>query len=311
MLTNYTPSTPNQKKDNIKDDSTFENPICIHAPTPIIKEIKPPTTCKQWTLNDFEIGRPLGRGQFGCVYLAREAQTKMLVALKIISVKAILEFKMEKNIMREIEIHSHLVHQNILRFYGYFMHNNSVCLILEYATGGEVYKEIRKSPQKRLKEDLASSYFKQVVLGMEYLHSKHIIHRDIKPENLLVSLGVIKLCDFGYSIHTQGASRKRTICGTAEYLAPEMLVGKNSIYDNYVDIWGLGVLIIELVTGNPPFSGPKIKIKAKVEALNYALPSYVSYECADLIKRILNINPSSRLPLEKILEHPWITKYCA
>jgi serine/threonine protein kinase len=147
---------------------------------------------------------------------------------------------------------------------------------------------------------------------MEYLHSKHVIHRDIKPENLLVSLGVIKLCDFGYSIHTQGKGRRLTMCGTAEYLAPEMFTNKkeNSSYDYTIDIWGLGVLIIELVTGNPPFTGTRKEIEAKISAVKFTLPLFVSGDCTDLIKRLLDKNPSNRLPLEKVLTHPWITKYC-
>ena len=306
MNTSYIPITPNQKKEHSEE---FDHPINIHAPTPIFKEIKPSTAAKQWAISDFEIGRPLGRGQFGCVFLARETQTKLLIALKIINIAKIMNYHAEKQLMREIEIHSHLAHPNVLHFYGYFLFGERLCLILEYAPGGELFKEIRKSPQHRLNEEKAANYIKQVTLGMQYLHSKHVMHRDIKPENLLISLGTIKLSDFGYSIHTQGTSRRHTICGTREYISPEMLAGKIPSYGFSIDIWSIGVLIMEMVTGRPPFAGTKRDIDEKIKKIAYTIPTYVSQLCSDLIHKLL-VEMPNRLTLEDILEHPWVKKYC-
>ena len=277
--------TPTKKCDADQiEEKKFENPISIHTPTPIVKQIRPPTACKNWNIEDFDIGRPLGRGRFGCVFLAREKQSSLLVALKIINVAEILKHNMGIQLTREIEIHSHLDHVNILRYYGYFFIKDRISLILEYAPGGELYKEIRNSRDRRIEEDRASYYIKQTVYAMQYFHSKNVIHRDIKPENILLSLGIIKLSDFGWSIHTCKKKKRRTFCGTAEYFAPEMLNAAKDIkaYDYGVDIWSIGVLIIELVTGKPPFKGNRNEVLEKIMNLDYSIPQYVSEECADL-----------------------------
>ncbi len=206
--------------------------------------------CKLWSLSDFEIGRPLGRGKFGHVYLAREKSSKYIVALKIMFKKQLLASQIEHQLRREIEIQSHLRHPNVLRMFGFFWDDKRIYLILEYAPGGELFKELRHQPKGRFEEPLASNYIKQMANALLYLHSKHVIHRDIKPENLLNSLGTIKIADFGWSIHAPTARRK-TLCGTLDYLPPEMVDHKE--HDDRVDVWCLGVLCYEFCTGRPPF----------------------------------------------------------
>jgi serine/threonine protein kinase len=138
-----------------------------------------------WSLKDFDVGRALGKGKFGRVYLAREKQSGYVVALKILFKSELAEAQVEKQLRREIEIQSHLRHPNILRLYGYFYDQKRVYLILEYAAKGEMYKHLRK--HERFLEEQASrvfvlmQYIAQMTRALAYLHKKHVIHRDIKP----------------------------------------------------------------------------------------------------------------------------------
>lgn len=115
---------------------------------------------KKWTIDDFEIGKPLGRGKFGHVYLAREKKSKFIVALKVLYKKQLLKSNVEHQLRREIEIQSHLRHNNILRMYGFFWDDKKIYLILEYAPGGELYKDLKKQPHGRYTEEKAADFIK-------------------------------------------------------------------------------------------------------------------------------------------------------
>lgn len=260
-----------------------------------------------FSLASFEIGRPLGSGKFGHVYLAREKRTKAIVALKVLSKKQILNSGYEFQLRREIEIQSHLNHPNILKMYGYFWDAKRVYLILEYAPGGELFKELRNQPLRRFSEKDASSYIRQMISALEHIHQKNVIHRDIKPENLLNDNGTLKIADFGWSIHAP--KRKRhTICGTLDYLPPEMV--KKKEHDKTADLWCLGILCFEFVTGKPPFeSDDKESTYNKIVNLRLRFPSYVSVEAKDFISRMLMIDPVKRMNLAQAKKHPFITKY--
>lgn len=130
---------------------------------------------KKWTLSDFELGKPLGKGKFGHVYLAREKRTGFIVALKVLYKEELEEGKVEKQLRREVEIQSHLRHPNILRLYGYFYDDKKVYLILEYAAKGELYKLLREAG--KFSEEQAALYIQQMTHALLYLHSKHVIHR--------------------------------------------------------------------------------------------------------------------------------------
>ncbi|KAK4798458.1 hypothetical protein SAY86_030784 [Trapa natans] len=203
---------------------------------------------KRWTLNDFDIGKPLGRGKFGHVYLAREKRSNHIVALKVLFKSQLQQSQVEHQLRREVEIQSHLRHPNILRLYGYFYDQKRVYLILEYAAKGELYKELQKC--KYFSERRSATYIASLARALIYCHGKHVIHRDIKPENLLIGAqGELKIADFGWSVHT--FNRRRTMCGTLDYLPPEMV--ESVEHDANVDIWSLGVLCYEFLYGIPPF----------------------------------------------------------
>lgn len=152
---------------------------------------------KSWSLVNFDIGRPLGRGKFGNVYLAREKETKFVIALKVLFKKQIGLQGIEHQVRREIEIQSHLRHPNILRLYGFFHDEQRIYLILEYAPGGTLFNALKSV--ERFDEKTSAKYVKCLVSALIYLHERNVIHRDIKPENLLLSQDdQLKIADFGW-----------------------------------------------------------------------------------------------------------------
>lgn len=176
-------------------------------------------------------------------------------------------------------------------------------MILEYAAKGELYNELRKV--ERFSEKLSARYLRCIADALKYLHSKHVIHRDIKPENLLLGLkGEVKLADFGWSVHTQSL-RRQTLCGTLDYLPPEMVERK--MHDANVDIWSLGVLAYEFLTGQAPFAGDTEQDTfRRITSVELKFPSHVSTGARDLISKLLVHDPSARLSLDEVLKHPWI-----
>ncbi|CAM6128711.1 unnamed protein product [Calypogeia fissa] len=259
---------------------------------------------KRWCIDDFDIGKPLGRGKFGNVYLAREKRSKYVVALKVLYKNQLEQSQVEHQLRREIEIQSHLRHPNILRLYGYFYDSMRVYLILEYAAKGELYKELQRC--KVFTEKRAATYIASLAHALTYCHEKHVIHRDIKPENLLLGIrGELKIADFGWSVHT--CNRRKTLCGTLDYLPPEMVEGKE--HDTGVDVWSLGILCFEFLYGFPPFEAAKhadtYKRIVKVD-LKFPQKPIVSASAKDLICKLLVKNSSHRLPLSEVLCHPWI-----
>lgn len=202
---------------------------------------KSPSKKKIWTLADFDIGSKLGEGKYGNVYLAREKDSKFVLALKIISKKQIGLQKIEYQVRREIQIQGSLVHPNILRMYGFFHDKNRLYLILEFAPGGNLYHALKKN--KRFDERTAARYVRNLVSALAYLHDRDIIHRDLKPENLLICGDQLKIADFGWSVQEPTDMRRETLCGTLDFLSPEMIMRKP--HSKAVDLWSLGVLTYE------------------------------------------------------------------
>ncbi|XP_019292538.1 aurora kinase C isoform X1 [Panthera pardus] len=258
---------------------------------------------RRLTIEDFEIGRPLGKGKFGNVYLARLKESHFLVALKVIFKSQIEKEGLEHQLRREIEIQAHLQHPNILRLYNYFHDARRVYLILEYAPRGELYKELQKS--NTLDEQHTATIMEELADALTYCHEKKVIHRDIKPENLLLGFrGEVKIADFGWSVHTPSLRRK-TMCGTLDYLPPEMI--ERRTYNETVDLWCIGVLCYELLVGNPPFeSHSHNETYRRILKVDIRFPPSIPLGARDLISKLLRYQPLERLPLSQILEHPWV-----
>ncbi|SPO00104.1 probable protein kinase Eg22 [Cephalotrichum gorgonifer] len=280
-----------------------------HDESKVAERAAPPLP-RQLQLGMFEIGRPLGKGKFGRVYLARERSSGFVCALKVLYKAELQVESIQKQVGREIEIQSNLRHPGILNLYGHFHDSKRIFLILEYAGRGELYKHLQK--QGRFTERKAAHYVAQMASALRYLHRKHVIHRDIKPENILVGMyGELKISDFGWSVHAPG-SRRRTMCGTLDYLPPEMIDPKRADrhYDEKIDLWALGVLTYEFLVGHAPFEDEDAKTYARIVKGDMTVPAFVSDEAKDLIKKLLVVDPTKRLPLDQVQEHPWITKFC-
>ncbi|MCJ1328019.1 spindle assembly checkpoint kinase [Thelotrema lepadinum] len=265
---------------------------------------------KKLHLGMFEIGKPLGKGKFGRVYLARERISGFVCALKVQHKSELQQGKIEKQTRREIEIQSNLRHPNILKLYGHFHDSKRLFLILEYAGKGELYKHLRK--ENKFPEWKAAQYIAQMVSALKYLHKKHVMHRDIKPENILVGIhGEIKISDFGWSVHAPN-DRRNTMCGTLDYLPPEMIRpgSQDNYYTRAVDLWSLGVLTYEFLCGEAPFEDIPVQTQKRIARGDFSVPAFVSAEARDLIKKLLVLDPDKRLSLDDIQQHPWIVKHC-
>eukprot|EP00803_Ostreobium_quekettii_P006835 evm.model.scf_9.21 EVM.evm.TU.scf_9.21 scf_9:271424-278855(-) len=265
-----------------------------------------PRPGRAWSIDDFEIGKPLGSGAFGKVYVAREKVHKYIVAIKVVHKRQLTKARMEHQLKREIEIQTSLYHPNIIQMYTYFHDKDRVYLVMEYAAKGEIYSALQN--EGYFSEKKAAMYIAQVASALMYCHSRNVIHRDIKPENLLLQVdGTIKLSDFGWSILT--AKQRNTLCGTLDYLSPELL--GSEAYDFRVDIWSLGVLTFEFLFGDPPFqAGSRSETFRKIKQLELVFPKFrpISLEAENLIRRLLVVDPQKRITLPSVLSHPWLAK---
>ncbi|KAF4462703.1 AUR kinase [Fusarium albosuccineum] len=268
----------------IRKPLSVVSPEAVNAAQNAAPLIKQPSV-KKFHLGMFEIGKSLGKGKFGRVYLARERQSGFICALKVLY-KEEIQGSAQLQVRREVEIQSHLRHPNILRLYGHFDDTKRIFLILEFAGKGELYKHLRKAG--RFPEWRAAQYIAQMATALRFLHRKHVIHRDIKPENILVGIhGEVKMSDFGWSVHAP-SSRRLTQCGTLDYLPPEMVDPRRygKFYDEKVDLWSLGVLTYEFLVGEAPFEDTPVMTQKRITKADMTIPSFISPEAKDLIKRV-------------------------
>ncbi|EFO84680.1 CRE-AIR-2 protein [Caenorhabditis remanei] len=257
------------------------------------------------SIKDFEIGRPLGKGKFGSVYLARTKEGHFHCAIKVLFKSQLISGGVEHQLEREIEIQSHLHHPNIVRLYTYFWDAKKIYLVLEYAPGGEMYKSLTN--QKRFTEVMAGKYMYEIADALQYCHHKKVIHRDIKPENLLIGpQGELKIGDFGWSVHAP-SNKRQTMCGTMDYLPPEMIVGNH--HSDAVDLWAIGVLCYEFLVGKPPFEHDKqADTYSAIKVARFSYPDYVKKGARDLIGKLLVVDPTKRCTLQKVKDHYWVTQ---
>jgi len=165
-------------------------------------------------------------------------------------------------------------HINLVRIYGYFYDETKIYIVMEYCPGGELLDHLRH--EKRFNKKKTALYVIHLTKALSYMHEKNCIHRDIKPENLLIDIkGNIKLSDFGWSVHGTTKQKRQTLCGTVEYLPPEMLERNSHGYE--VDFWAIGVLTYELLSGNSPFeSDNNNKIFKRIKEVDLKFPVYFS-----------------------------------
>ena len=263
------------------------------------------------TIKDFTILGVIGEGSFGKVSLVRHNKTGSEYAIKQIS-------KLDKNnqegktyFRREIEIMYKIHQNNIVRLFNHFEDNEYCYFVMEYIENGNLFSQPCWKNNNCFSSYDVAKIIKEVICAVYYLHNMDppIIHRDIKPENVLLASGMVaKLTDFGWSNYMNEGYKRTTVCGTPVYLAPEM-VNKTG-HDEKVDIWCIGILLFELMTGIQPWSGNDIQtVKYNINRLKINWAKNMNRTAADLISKIIRNNPEERISLRNMLNHPFFTQY--
>ena len=313
--------------------SSFKNPLLQSAapsPSPLSKNlfikngmilenyIEEPT----YYLNNFEFIKNKEKleiifsSSFSQIFIAKNITNNNIYAIKTFKNNNI-ENKTLDNIYREIQIHSLLIHPNIIRLYYYKELNDKFVLIMEYAKKGNLHMKIQKEGQ--LKENEAFKYFIQISSALYFLHSNGYAHRNLKPENILIDENDnIKLCNFGFCVSLNEGERK-TFCGKFEYIAPEMI--KEQPYNQSIDIWSLGVILYEMLHGYSPFKYENFNKNNSDDNFKeiYNMGFYkhfeideklnLSIECIDIIKKLLEVDSKKRIKTPEIFLHSWVKKF--
>ncbi|KAM3140557.1 hypothetical protein pb186bvf_007369 [Paramecium bursaria] len=229
--------------------------------------------------NDYEEIKEIGHGTYGRVMLVQ--RVGIYYAMKIIP-KGLFKEVTNSQLQKEISIHKKMDHENIIKLYSFSQDRESLKMVMEYAEGGPLLIQ-------NIQESEILYYFSQICSGIKYLHQNHIIHRDLKPENILLKNQIVKLCDFGWSVEVENNQYRDTMCGTFEYMAPEITKGK---YNNKVDLWSLGVILYEMYHKKHP------KYPYQFDCPDLA---------RDLIEKLLT-DQQKRLTIDQVFEHPYLSR---
>uniref|UniRef100_A0A8C2WP18 MAP/microtubule affinity-regulating kinase 3 n=1 Tax=Cyclopterus lumpus TaxID=8103 RepID=A0A8C2WP18_CYCLU len=255
-------------------------------------------------IGNYRLLKTIGKGNFAKVKLARHILTGKEVAIKIIDKTQLNPTSLQK-LFREVRIMKGLNHPNIVQLFEVIETDKTLYLIMEYASGGEVFDYLVS--HGRMKEVEARAKFRQIVSAVHYCHTKNIVHRDLKAENLLLDADAnIKIADFGFSNEFTLGNKLDTFCGSPPYAAPELFQGKK--YDGpEVDVWSLGVILYTLVSGSLPFDGQNLKeLRERVLRGKYRVPFYMSTDCEGILRRFLVLNPTKRCTLDQVMKDKWI-----
>jgi polo-like kinase 1 len=262
-------------------------------------------------LKRYQKGRFLGKGGFAKCYEVRDCDTGKILAAKIIEKSTLSKSRSRQKLMSEIKIHKAMNHLSVVKFEGYFEDTQRAYILLELCQN-QTLKELLKK-RKRLHELEAQYYMYHTISGTKYIHSQKVIHRDLKLGNLFLTKSMeIKIGDFGLAAKLDFIGEKRrTVCGTPNYIAPEVLNSKICGHSFEADVWSIGVILYAMLIGRPPFETKDVKNTYKrIRAIDYCIPedADISVEAKSLIKDILVINPFNRPSLDDILAHPFMNK---
>ena len=274
-----------------------------------------------WDFKNFKFNKKvdkIGEGTFGEIYLSFHKKDNSKYVIKLIQKEKLKKMECPLDLIyKEIYIQLKFNHPNITRLFSFHEDKENIYMILEYSNNGNLFSKIRF--QKFLSEDEAFIYFIQVVNAINFLHENGYIHRDIKPENILLDRNNnVKLCDFGWCTKISENQKRKTFCGTIEYMSPEIISNEN--YDKCVDIWALGILLYEMLHGFSPFKSKNIKLNYEqlkeeifnnIENSNYDIykEKELSKECVSLIRKLLEKNDEERINVKEIFPQPWVRKY--
>ncbi|KIW45355.1 cAMP-dependent protein kinase type 2 [Exophiala oligosperma] len=264
----------------------------------------------KYTLTDFEMKRTLGTGSFGRVHLVQSKHNTRFYAIKVLKKAQVVKMKQIEHTNDERKMLSRVKHPFLITLWGTFQDSKNLYMVMDFIEGGELFSLLRKS--QRFPNPVAKFYAAEVTLALEYLHSQNIIYRDLKPENLLLDRhGHIKITDFGFAKDVPDITW--TLCGTPDYLAPEVVASKG--YNKSVDWWSLGILIFEMLCGFTPFwdGGSPVKIYENILKGRVKYPPYIHHDAQDLLVQLITADLTKRLgnlhggPSE-IKNHAWFAE---
>lgn len=243
------------------------------------------------SLSDFKFHQTIGTGTFGRVRLCALESTGRVFAMKMLKKSEVIRLKQEEHICSERALLAEIDHPFVVKMYRTFQEPHMVHMLLEFVPGGELFTHLRKAG--RFSKEFTKFYIGQIVLAMQYLHAKKIAYRDLKPENLLISTpGYLKITDFGFAKVVEDSTW--TLCGTPEYLAPEIIQSKG--HGIAVDWWSLGILMFEMLCGFPPFYDDNpFGIYQKILVGKIDFPKHVDEYAKDIIKRLITADTTMRL----------------
>ncbi|XP_053692450.1 cAMP-dependent protein kinase catalytic subunit beta-like [Sabethes cyaneus] len=272
------------------------------------KRYSNPKVSSEARLEDYDVLKTLGTGAFGVVKLIRKKNTEQYFAMKVLSKEKIVRLKQLTHTLNEKRILQSVDFPFLVNLECCYKDNSFIYLAMPFISGGEMFSLLRKS--KRFGEDQVRFYGAQVALALEYLHHMNLVYRDLKPENILIDTkGYVKITDFGFCKIVK--DRTWTLCGTPEYLAPEIIQSKG--YGKTVDWWSYGILLYEMVAGYAPFysrTGDQIALFERICKGRVRYPTHVSSELRSLIQNLLQVDITKRYGNMKngttdIKQHVW------
>jgi len=291
-----------------------EPDVCI-SPTKKRAECifnQPQSNSKQVSIDDFELLKVLGQGAFGKVFLARHMAQNKIYAMKVLKKESIIQMDQLEHTKTEKMILQHVNHPFIVGLEFAFQTPDKLYFVMEFMKGGELFNYLSKVG--KVSESAAKFYAASVATALGNLHKNNYIYRDLKPENILLDEdGYAKVADFGLARFLKSDEQAHTCCGTPEYVAPEVILGKG--HGRPADWWALGIFIHEMLTGTTPFRAKDVQaIYSGIvkRELTFSAKVPLSHAAKDIMGKLLDKNPETRLGSRgdstDVLSHPWFAE---
>lgn len=258
-------------------------------------------------IGPYQLRGTIGSGAFATCKLAYRPDLDIYYACKIIARQRLDQLSDKTRFEQEIRIQQELRHPRIVQLYDLYKDALNYYVLMEYCPNGELLSYIVQ--RRRVPENEAKVFFKNIMDGLLFIHSLGIAHRDLKPENVLLDLeGHAKISDFGLGKYVGCDGLTSTSCGSPCYVAPEVLTEK--VYNAYkCDMWSCGVILYVMVTGQIPWARRNhIELFEQIKCCSYRIPAFVSGDCAELIRGLMTLDPQKRLTIEQVLAHPWMVE---